>query len=208
MKTKKLPSLIMGLLAVLFVIGACTPQQDWSKPASGPVSADPSTQVDVAGENRSAEFARKAAFYRAEYEAHYDMRVGSQDTFLTQEDQLLIVDVELYCLFDNGLLVPGRYVLEDTTRSFATHHYAQNIVVRNGSKTVFSRTLTAEDFADLLPAEIEAYGTLTDYEMPVYDAAAGQIQLSTTVAIPITEIGKRIRYVVDVNTGTLQFVEQ
>lgn len=208
MKTKTWPSLLAGLLVLLMATGACTPPQDWSRPVPASEATDHSSQLSGAGEDRSAEFARKAAFYRAEYEAHYDMRVGSQDTFPTKDGQPLVVSVELYCLFDNGLIIPGRYVLEDTTRSFTTHHYAQDITVRKGSKTIFSRTLTTKDFSGYLPAEIQAYGTLTDYEVPAYDAASGQIQLSTTVAIPITDIGRRIRYAVDIDTGNLHFLDQ
>lgn len=197
---------ITVLLVALCLLGdACRPKQEWQPVGEDLLPAKPSKDSVLYGEDRSAEFARKAAFYRAEYVAHYDMVVGSTDTFYTPERLPVVVEVTLYCLFDSALVIPGRYVLEDPDATFVTHHYAQDVIVKKGTANPRKFTLFAGDFYPYLPSELQAYGTLTDFETPVYDPASGQLLFSTTIAIPITEIGRRIFYTLDPDDGRLQF---
>jgi hypothetical protein len=51
-----------------------------------------------------------------------------------------------YCLFDNGIVVPSKYNLDDTSKVFTTHNFAENVVVISNGDTLIKKTITKSAF--------------------------------------------------------------
>jgi hypothetical protein len=95
-----------------------------------------------------------------------------------------------YCLFDNAIVVPGKYNFDDTAKSFTTHNFAEDIVITSNEDTILKKTITKKDFLDKLPQYLKDYAVLFEPKFEVYDSVRDVFDFSFSVSIPLTDVGQ------------------
>jgi hypothetical protein len=95
-----------------------------------------------------------------------------------------------YCLFDNALVVPGKYNFDDTTKSFTTHNFAEDIVIISNSDTILKKTIRKKDFANKLPLYLKEYAVMFEPKFEGYDSNNDVFDFSFSVSIPLTDVGQ------------------
>src|SRR5436190_16499711 len=64
---------------------------------------------------------------REEYVRSYNKPVVFESEHKGKKGEKIKVIGKYYCLFDNSIIVPGKYNLDDTTKSFRTHNFAEDV---------------------------------------------------------------------------------
>jgi hypothetical protein len=133
---------------------------------------------------------------RKEYVANYH-KIRNIDTSFTDIDGKQIhIQTKYYCLFDNAVIIPKQYVLEDTTQAFITHNYSQHIKIVVDRDTIFNRTITKTDFADKLSPELKQFAVLM-FPTFRYDKEKNIFDFGYSLTIPITDLGSGWRLQID-----------
>jgi hypothetical protein len=133
---------------------------------------------------------------RKEYISNYS-KVEKLDTSFTDNwGNQIHVQTRYYCLFDNAIVVPKQYVWEDTTKTFTTHNYSQDIVIVIDKDTIFNKTITKADFADNLYPELKKYAVLM-FPNFSYDNEKSAFDFGYSLTIPITDVGEGWRLIID-----------
>jgi hypothetical protein len=138
---------------------------------------------------------------RKEYISNYN-KIELIDTFFkNSEGKLIHIQTKYYCLFDSAIVVPKKYVWEDTTRSFTTHNYSQDIKIIVDKDTIFNNTIKKDDFADKLYPELKKHAVLM-FPNFSYDKENNLFEFGFSITIPITDVGEGWRLIID-NNGNI-----
>lgn len=135
---------------------------------------------------------------RKEYVTNYNKIEIIDTSFTDSEGQQIHVQTKYYCLFDNAIIVPKQYVWEDTTKSFTTHNYSQDVKIVIDKDTIFNKTITKADFADKLYPELKKYAVLM-FPNFSYDKDKNIFDFGYNITIPITDVGAGWRLLIDKN---------
>lgn len=99
------------------------------------------------------------------------------------------VRIKYYCLFDNSIAIPGRYVWEDSTKDFTTHNYAADITIISNHDTIVRKTITKKDFTDL-PSYLEDYAVIFEPVFTGYNTSTDRFDFHFSISIPVTDVGE------------------
>ena len=133
---------------------------------------------------------------RKEYISEYN-NVESLDTTIIENDGKIIhIHTKYYCLFDNAITVPGHYVWEDTTKTFKTHNFAQDIKISIDKDTIFKKTITKKYFESKLTPELKSYAVLM-FPNFSFNKEKGIFDFGYSLTIPITDVGSGMRLIID-----------
>jgi hypothetical protein len=133
---------------------------------------------------------------RKEYVSNYNEIEKIDTSFTDSEGKQIHVQTKYYCLFDNAIIVPKQYVWEDTTKTFTTHNYSQDIKIVIDKDTIFNKTITKADFADKLYPELKKYAVLM-FPNFSYDKEKDLFDFGYSLTIPITDVGAGWRLLID-----------
>lgn len=133
---------------------------------------------------------------RKEYISNYKNIETIDTSFTNSEGNQIHVQTKYYCLFDNAIVVPKRYVWEDTTITFTTHNYSQEIKIVIDNDTIFNKTITKADFSDNLSPELKKYAVLM-FPNFSYNKEKKVFEFGYSLSIPITDVGAGWRLLID-----------
>lgn len=133
---------------------------------------------------------------RKEYVSNYNEIEKMDTSFTDSEGKQIHVQTKYYCLFDNAIIVPKQYVWEDTTKTFTTHNYSQDIKIVIDKDTIFNKTITKADFGDKLYPELKKYAVLM-FPNFSYDKEKDLFDFGYSLTIPITDVGAGWRLLID-----------
>ena len=85
---------------------------------------------------------------------------------------------------------------EDTTKTFTTHNYSQDIKIVIDKDTIFNKTITKADFEEKLYPELKKYAVLM-FPNFSYDKEKNLFQFGYSLSIPITDVGAGWRLLID-----------
>lgn len=88
------------------------------------------------------------------------------------------------------MVVPGKYNFDDTTKSFTTHNFAEDLVIISNGDTILKRTITKNDFVNTLPSYLKDYAILFEPKFEGYDSSKDVFDFSFSVSIPLTDVGQ------------------
>jgi hypothetical protein len=134
--------------------------------------------------------------WRKEYISNYSFIEKMDTSFTDLEGKLIHVQTKYYCLFDNEIIIPKQYVWEDTTKTFTTHNYSQDIKIVIDKDTIFNKTITKADFEEKLYPELKKYAVLM-FPNFSYDKEKNLFQFGYSLSIPITDVGAGWRLLID-----------
>ena len=183
-------TLILLILSSMFIV-ACTRNE--RKDAISTDTIDSTAIYDSLYGDPDPKDMRKQ--YVRDYAKSYKLDTTFRDVF----GKPVHVLTNYYCLFDSAVTIPGRYVWEDTTKTFTTHNYAHDITIVRDHDTIFKRTITKADFADLVNPEWRSYSVLFDPPNFEYDTAKAVYRFGYSLTIPITDLGEGWSLLIDNN---------
>jgi hypothetical protein len=188
MKTMKLINLTFIIIVFLASCG-----QRAEKTTTINTSIDGSTTIqDPVEENEEPDTKQ----WRKEYISNYSFIEKMDTSFTDLEGKLIHVQTKYYCLFDNEIIIPKQYVWEDTTKTFTTHNYSQDIKIVIDKDTIFNKTITKADFEEKLYPELKKYAVLM-FPNFSYDKEKNLFQFGYSLSIPITDVGAGWRLLID-----------
>ena len=188
MKTMKLINLTFIIIVFLASCG-----QRAEKTTTINTSIDGSTTIqDPVEENEEPDTKQ----WRKEYISNYSFIEKMDTSFTDLEGKLIHVQTKYYCLFDNEIIIPKQYVWEDTTKTFTTHNYSQDIKIVIDKDTIFNKTITKADFEEKLYPELKKYAVLMFPNFSC-DKEKNLFQFGYSLSIPITDVGAGWRLLID-----------
>lgn len=95
-----------------------------------------------------------------------------------------------YCLFDSAIIVPSKYNFDDTTKTFTTHNFAEDIVIIINGDTILEKTITKKDFLNKLPQDLKDHAVMFEPTFEGYDSRNDAFNFTFSISIPLTDIGK------------------
>ena len=126
---------------------------------------------------------------RREYILTYDKPIEFESVHRGKDFEDLKAYGKYYCLFDSAILVPGKYNLDDTTKSFKTHNFAEEVIIISNGDTILQRTITKRDFHDKLPEYLKNYAVLFEPKFEGYSSSTDVFDFSFSISIPLTDVG-------------------
>ncbi|MXV53364.1 hypothetical protein GS399_20595 [Pedobacter sp. HMF7647] len=185
-------------LTLIIIIFSTSCGQTVDQNVSSNTLADSSTIKQDAEEENEEPDTREL---RKEYISNYSKIEKLDTSFTDKEGKQIHVQTKYYCLFDNAIFVPKQYVWEDTTKTFTTHNYSQDIIIVIDKDTIFNKTITKADFADNLYPELKNYAVLM-FPNFSYDKEKNVFDFGYSLTIPITDVGDGWRLIID-KTGNI-----
>lgn len=129
---------------------------------------------------------------RQAYILNYYKPIEFESFHKGRNDEKIKVWGKYYCLFDSAIVVPGKYNLDDTTKSFTTHNFAEDIAVISNGDTIVKKTITKKVFASKLPQYLKDYAVIFEPKFEGYDSDNDVFDFSFSVSIPLTDVGQLI----------------
>jgi len=143
---------------------------------------------------------------RQEYIEAYNKPKFFDSSFKGVGGEQLKVHCRYFCLFDSAIIIPKRYIYEDTTKRFITHSFACEITTLSNTDTIVKRTVTKQNFAHLLPDYLQDYSVIFEPDFKGYNVKGDAFDFTTSISIPITDIGRLYRFII-VRNGELMVGE-
>jgi len=95
-----------------------------------------------------------------------------------------------HCLLDSTLTIPGKFMIDDTTKPFKTYQFAEEIIVATDDfKTILAKDIKRADFVNHLPEPLNEYGVLREPTFEGFDKQSGVFNFHFSVSIPATDLG-------------------
>ena len=127
---------------------------------------------------------------REQYVLNYNKPENFESQLKGSNGENVKVIGKYYCLFDNGILVPGKYNLDDTTKTFKTHNFAEHITIIINSDTIIREIFTKQNFEITLPQYLKDYAVLKEPRFEGYNSKLGTFDFNFSVSIPLSDVGE------------------
>jgi len=126
---------------------------------------------------------------KADLLSKYD-KIERIDTTIIVGGDSLHVHEKYYCLKDNKVIVPKRYLWGgDTTKDFVTHSFATQVVIMKNKDTIINKIFKKSDFNRVLNPEERKYAIIFDARFEGYYKQYDGIIFGYSITIPLTDIG-------------------
>ena len=126
---------------------------------------------------------------REEYINDYAKTEIIDTTFKDKNGNEIKVVSKYYCLFDSKIVVPKIFVWEDTTKTFTTHNFANDIKIIINKSTVFNKTITKRLFENDIEDESQKkYAVLFSPNFH-FDNEREVFIFNYSLSIPLTDLG-------------------
>jgi hypothetical protein len=130
---------------------------------------------------------------RREYVLSYNNPIEFESFHHGKDGESLIVYGKYYCLFDSGIVVPGKYNLDDTSKIFRTHNFAEDIAIISNGDTILRKTITKDDFNNILPDHLKRYAIIFDPKFEGYSSDTDMFDFVFSVSVPLTDVGQSMQ---------------
>jgi hypothetical protein len=127
---------------------------------------------------------------RKEYILSYNKPIEFESLHTGKQGERIKVLGKYYCLFDSAIVVPGKYNYDDTTKTFMTHNFAEDIIVVSNNDTILKKTITKNDFINQLPQYLKDYAVIFEPKFEGYDSTSDTFAFDFSVSIPLTDVGQ------------------
>jgi hypothetical protein len=126
---------------------------------------------------------------KAELLSRYD-KVEHIDTTIMVDGDSLHIHEKYYCLKDNAVLVPKKYLWGgDTTRDFVTHSWVTHITIIKNKDTIINKIFKKSDFNPVVNPEERKYAIIFDAGFEGYQKKNSSIMFGYSITIPLTDVG-------------------
>ncbi|HEY4323941.1 MAG TPA: DUF4738 domain-containing protein [Mucilaginibacter sp.] len=134
---------------------------------------------------------------KAGYLATYN-KIKHIDTFVVLGNDSLHIHEKLYCLHDNSLVIPKKYLWGgDKSKDFITHNFVSNITIIKNSDTIINKIFKKGDFDSVINPEEKQYAILLNSNFMGYNKQYDGIIFSYSISIPLTDVGVPAYIVID-----------
>jgi len=133
---------------------------------------------------------------REEYVLSYNKPVVFESQHKGKRGEKIKVIGRYYCLFDSNITVPGKYNLDDTTKSFTTHNFAEDVTIVIDGDTSIRKTITKQLFTRTLPQYLKEYAVLHEPEFEGYDSKRGTFDFNFSISVPLSDVGEARKLIV------------
>jgi len=124
------------------------------------------------------------------------------DTTIVVGDDSLHVHEKYYCLKDNAVVVPKKYLWGgDKTKDFITHNFVSDIMVIKNKDTVINKIFTVKDFNSVIFPEERQYAILFNRSFHGYDKLQNGLVFGYSITIPLTDAGRPAYIAISKNGG-------
>lgn len=131
---------------------------------------------------------------RQEYIHNYSKELQFEDSVAGKNNENLVITGKYYCLFDSAIVVPPKYNLDDTTKSFTTHNFAVDILIKSNGNTNIKKTITKKYFFEKLPQHLQNFGIILEPVFDNYDTDADIFYFRISISIPLTDVGQSMEF--------------
>ena len=127
---------------------------------------------------------------REEYVLSYNKPVVFESGHKGKRGEKIKVIGKYYCLFDSSIVVPGKYNLDDTTKSFRTHNFAEDVTIVIDGDTTIRKTITKQLFTSTLPQYLKKYAVLHEPQFEGYDGESETFDFNFSISVPLSDVGE------------------
>ncbi len=126
---------------------------------------------------------------KAELLSRYN-KVEHVDTTIIVEKDTLHIQEKYYCLKDNAVIVPKKYLWGgDTTKDFVTHNFVSCIVIIKNKDTIINKTFRKSDFDNVVNPEERKYAIIFTASFAGYKKLYDSIVFCYSITVPLTDVG-------------------
>lgn len=133
---------------------------------------------------------------RKDYVSGYNRAVTFDTVIICNQKERFHLKSSYYCLFDDGINLPGKYVWEDTTKSFTTHNFCHKVQIVLNEDTIFNKTISRNDFLYHLYPALQNYAVLMEPSFS-FNQIDQVFEFSYSLSIPVTDVGLAIKLSTD-----------
>jgi len=197
---------LLIIISSLTLLGACT-QKKKSQSAvitaqakydslQKPVDTSKSKKIEP---QDSPDVEPTFAEVKADLLSKYD-KVERIDTTVIVGSDSLHVHEKYYCLKDNAVVVPKKYLWGgDTTKDFVTHSFVTHIIVIKNKDTIINKIFRKKDFDPVVNPEERKYAIIFDSGFEGYQKQYDSIVFGYSISIPLTDVGVPAYIAIDKN---------
>lgn len=136
---------------------------------------------------------------KADLLSKYD-KVERIDTTIIVGADTLNVHEKYYCLKDNAVIVPKRYLWGgDTTKDFVTHSFVTQITIVKNKHTIINKIFRKKDFDPIVNPEERKYAIIFTADFEGYRKKYNGVVFCYSITIPLTDVGVSACIAVDMN---------
>ena len=190
MKREILCGFVIVLTSCLSEHGRPQESADCGEPASGARAAE-----SASAEMQLQESPREAI---AKYMKRY-YRDTRQDTTLSIGGASYRISLVHRCTFDSSVIVTTKYFDTGTGEPFVTHNFVTHIDIVRGSRTVYSKTISKNQFRRQVYEPWYSSSVIFDAAFYEYYVAKRSFVFSFSISIPLTDLGTNATLLVDLD---------
>jgi hypothetical protein len=127
---------------------------------------------------------------RENYVLSYNNPIVFESEHKGKSGEKIIVIGKYYCLFDSSIIVPGKYNLDDTTKSFRTHNFAEDVTIIINGDTSIRKTITKKLLTSTLPQHLKEYAVLLEPQFEGYDDETETFDFNFSISVPLSDVGE------------------
>ena len=123
------------------------------------------------------------------------------DTIINKK---LIINLEHYCLFDNGISIPEKYNWGEKKEVLLTHNFASKLIVLDDKNQILiSRIIIKKVFEQLLSKDLQEYGVLLYPTFRGYNIDKNILRIHYSISIPLTDVGQSVIIDIDLDNNII-----
>ncbi len=115
-------------------------------------------------------------------------------TFLLDLHDTLTVKLRHYCVYDDDIELPAKWIKMYHLNKFRAHSFVTALIMKLNSKVVFNGLIKKKDFNQLLFENLKKYAVLLD---PAIKVSSNGLTLGYSISVPLSDVGQRFRMNID-----------
>lgn len=113
------------------------------------------------------------------------------DTIIFHDNKKYAISFMHYCLYDNGVTVPEKYVAVYGMKEFKTHNFQSKLTIRSDDRLLADETIDKETFSKSVTVDLHRPAVLL---YPNFSFEKDLFSVSYSLSIPLTDVGTRTEF--------------